>query len=43
MARKIGNWSLGAVVVAAIATILLLVTLLSKPFFVVMGHTVLIS
>ena len=43
MARKIGNWSLGAVVVAAIATILLLVTLLSKPSFVVMGHTVLIT
>ncbi|PYB68290.1 hypothetical protein DMB44_04395 [Thermoplasma sp. Kam2015] len=37
------NWSLGAVIVALIGTFLLLVSLLSKPQFVIMHHTVVLT
>ena len=37
------NWSLGAVIVALFGTFLLLISLLSKPQFVVMNHTVVLT
>ncbi len=37
------NWDLGAVVVAAIASILWLITMLSRPSFAVIGHTVVVT
>ena len=43
MARKIGPFALSALVVAIFASGALILTMLSKPSFVVMGHTVLIT
>jgi len=37
------NWSIGAVIVALFGTFLLLVSLLSKPQFVVLNHTVVLT
>ena len=37
------NWDLGAVVVAVIASILWIITMLSPPSFVVIGHTVVLT
>ena len=37
------NWSLGAVIVALFGTFLLLISLLSKPQFVIMNHTVVLT
>jgi len=37
------NWSIGAVIVALLGTFLLLVSLLSKPQFVVMHHTIVLT
>ena len=37
------NWSLGAVIVALLGTFLLLVSLLSRPQFVIMHHTVVLT
>ena len=37
------NWDLGAVVVAAIASVLWLITMLSRPSFAVIGHTVVVT
>ena len=37
------NWSLGAVIVALLGTFLLLVSLLSRPQFVISGHTVILT
>ncbi len=37
------NWSLGAVIVALLGTFLLLVSLLSRPQFVIMNHTVVLT
>ena len=37
------NWDLGAVVVSLIASALWLMTMLSTPSFVVIGHTVIVS
>ncbi|MFZ0700083.1 MAG: hypothetical protein WAN74_07860 [Thermoplasmata archaeon] len=41
--RMISNWDLGAVVVAIIASVAWLITMLSKPSFVVIGHTVVVT
>ncbi|MDS0257755.1 hypothetical protein ApAK_08800 [Thermoplasmatales archaeon AK] len=37
------NWSLGAVIVALLGTFLLLVSLLSRPQFIIMHHTVVLT
>jgi len=37
------NWSLGAVIVALFGTFLLLISLLSKPQFVIMNHTIVLT
>ena len=41
--RTRGNWDLGAVVVAVIASVLWIVTTLSRPSFTVVGHTVVLT
>lgn len=42
-APRIGNWSLGAVIVALLGTFLILVSLLSKPQFTILHHTVVLT
>jgi hypothetical protein len=40
---KVGNWDLGALVVGALATALLVISILSKPQLVILNHTVVIT
>ncbi len=43
MKGRMANWDLGAVVVAIIASFAWIVTMFSKPSFVVIGHTVVVT
>lgn len=40
---RVGSWSLGAIVIALLGTFLLLVSLLSKPQFTILNHTVVLT
>ncbi len=43
MAKRWGNWDVGAIVVGVVATLLVVMTLFSRPTFTIANHTVVIT